>query len=119
MKKLFSLCLGTFLTLATVGAAFAGDQDFTLVNSTGVEIHALYVSPADKNEWGKDILGKDTLASGQTAEITFSPKEEAENWDLRVEDSKGNSIEWTDLDLTEISKVTLHYEDGKATAETE
>ena len=40
-------------------------------------------------------------------------------WDLRVEDSKGNAIEWENLNLLEISKVTLHYKDGKATAETE
>ena len=117
MKTLLTLCLGTFLLLAN--GASAADQDFTLVNATGVEIHAVYVSPSDKDEWGQDILGKDTLASGQSAEIKFSPKEDADTWDLRVEDGKGNSIEWTDLDLTEISKLTLHYEDGKATAETE
>ena len=107
------------LLLAVRNTSLAADQDFTLDNETGVEIHALYVSPADKDEWGADILGKDTLPSGESAEITFNPKEEAEQWDLRVEDSKGNSIEWTDLDLTEISKVTLHYSDGKATAEVE
>jgi hypothetical protein len=119
MKTLLTLCLSTLLLFATRNATLAGEQDFTLVNETGVEIHALYVSPADKDEWGKDILGKDTLASGQSAEIKFSPKEEADKWDLRVEDSKGNSIEWTDLDLTEISKLTLHYADGKATADVE
>jgi hypothetical protein len=119
MKTFFALCLSTLLLLANTNTTRAGDQDFTLVNSTGVEIHALYVSPADKNEWGSDILGKDTLADGQSAEITFSPKEEAAKWDLRVEDSKGNSIEWNDLDLTEISQVTLNYDDGKATADVE
>ena len=119
MKVFVALCLSTILLLANSNTTLAGDQDFTLVNSTGVEIHALYVSPADQNEWGSDILGKDTLADGQSAEITFSPKEEAEKWDLRVEDGEGNSIEWSDLDLTEISKVTLNYDDGKATADVE
>lgn len=117
MKTLLTLCLGTLVILARPDSARAADQDFTLINKTGVEIHALYVSPADKNDWGKDILGKDTLGDGQSAKITFHPKEEAAKWDLRVEDSKGNSIEWTDLDLTEISTLTLHYENGKATAE--
>ena len=119
MKTILALCLSTVLLLANSNTALAGDQDFTLVNSTGVEIHALYVSPADQKEWGSDILGKDTLGDGQTAEISFSPKEEAAKWDLRVEDGKGNSIEWSDLDLTEISKVTLNYDDGKATADVE
>ena len=111
--------MGAMLTFATAQTGNAGDQDFTLVNKTGVEINALYVSPADKNEWGEDILGQDTLAAGGTAEIEFDPSEEAAKWDLRVEDKQGNSIEWTDLDLTEISKVTLNYADGKATAKVE
>ncbi len=85
----------------------------------GAEIHALYVSPADQNEWGNDILGQDTLAAGESAEIEFSPAEEAEKWDLRVEDADGNSIEWNDLDLIEIAKVTLHFKDGNATAAVE
>ena len=107
------------LLLANPNIGFAGDQDFTVINKTGVEINALYVSPADKKDWGEDILGQDTLAAGGSADIEFDPEEEAEKWDLRVEDKEGNSIEWSDLDLTEISKVTLLYADGKATAKVE
>jgi hypothetical protein len=94
-------------------------QDFTLVNDTGVEIHKVYISPHDSNDWEEDILGKDTLPSGQSVDIKFHRNEKAAMWDLRVEDSKGNAIEWENLNLLEISKVTLHYKDGKATAETE
>ncbi len=119
MKTLLTLCTSAMLLLASAISSQAGDQDFTLVNKTGVEIHALYVSPADQNEWGEDILGKDTLPAGQTAEISFDPEEEAEKWDLRVQDKDGNAIEWSDLDLTEISKVTLFYEGGKGTAKVE
>ncbi|MGB7926176.1 MAG: hypothetical protein WCF57_23245 [Pyrinomonadaceae bacterium] len=98
-------------------ASTQGKQDFTLLNRTGVEIHNLYVSPHDKDEWGEDILGRDTLADGQSVEITFNPKEKAALWDLKVTDSKGNSIEWESLNLMEISNVMLRYDDGKATAE--
>ncbi len=98
-------------------AASEGKQDFMLHNETGVVIDKLYVSPSDKDDWQEDILGQDTLASGQSLDIKFSPKEKAAKWDLKVEDSKGNSIEWHDLNLMEISEVTLHYENGKGTAE--
>ena len=104
-------------TSAPSNAAEGGKQDFLLHNETGVEIHSLYVSPHDQDEWGEDILGRDTLADGQSVEITFSPKEKAANWDLKVTDQSGNSIEWENLDLTEISEVTLHYSNGKGTAE--
>lgn len=101
-------------------AAFAqGKQDFTLVNLTGVEIHELYVSPHSTNDWEEDVLGQDTLPSGESVNITFSPKERAKLWDLKVVDGKGNSIEWTSLNLLEIEKVTLHYKNGKAWADLE
>jgi hypothetical protein len=82
-----------------------------------VEIHSLYVSPHDEDDWGEDILGRDTLPSGESVDITFSPKEKAANWDLKVTDQQGNSIEWENLNLLEISEVTLHYQNGKGTAE--
>ena len=104
---------------ATAPAASGADQDFTVVNKTGVIIDKLFVSPSDKEDWQEDILGKDVLADGESLEIKFHPKEKIEKWDLKIEDSKGQSIEWHDLKLTEISKVTLHYKDGKGTAETE
>ena len=119
MKKFLAAAAVITFLFSQSPALRAADQDFTLVNSTGVEIHALYVSPADADDWGEDILGKDTLPAGENTEIEFDPEEEAEKWDLRVEDKEGNSIEWNDLDLTEISKVTLFYNSGKATAEVE
>jgi hypothetical protein len=104
-------------TSADTSSDQGGKQDFTLHNETGVEIHSLYVSPHGEDEWGPDILGRDTLPSGETVEITFSPKEKAANWDLKVTDQSNNSIEWENLNLMEISEVTLHYSNGKGTAE--
>ena len=102
---------------ATQGAA----QDFTLVNDTGVEIDKVFVSPHDKDDWEEDVLGKDTLPSGQSVEIKFDRDENAAEWDLRVEDKEGNHIEWENLNLLKISKLTLHYDAAtkKATANAE
>jgi len=46
------------MALLATTVARAGDQDFKLVNKTGVEIHALHVAPHSSNEWGEDILGR-------------------------------------------------------------
>jgi ABC-type transport system substrate-binding protein len=97
----------------TAGAA----QDFMLHNKTGVVIDKLFVSPSDKEDWQEDVLGQDQLADGQSVEIKFHPKETAPKWDIKVVDTEGTSIEWHDLNLTEISEVTLHFENGKGTAE--
>jgi len=94
-------------------------QDFTLVNTTGVEIDKLYIAPHSSDNWEEDILGQDTLADGDKLDIKFSRAEKAPMWDLRIEDKGGHSIEWENLNLLEISKVTLTYKDGKATAHSE
>lgn len=91
--------------------------DFTLVNKTGFEIYSVYVAPHNDDEWGDDVMGRDTLASGESVDIEFSRKEKAKLWDLRVEDKKGEFIEWENFDLSEISKITLYYKNGKATAD--
>lgn len=119
-----SIILRTILGLTLVAAfvappVMAGAQDFTLVNKTGVEIHQFFVSSSATDSWEEDILGDDTLPDGESVEIQFSPKEDAELWDLRIADSEGNTITWERLNLLEISTVTLHYKDGKAWADTE
>lgn len=104
---------------ATAPAPAGGAQDFKLVNKTGVVISSLYVSPSDKDEWGEDILGKDVLGDGESADIKFKRSETAAKWDLKIEDSNGETIEWTDLNLLEIEKITLNWDGKKATAITE
>jgi hypothetical protein len=131
MKKTISTILTLVLTIGLISipaspakADFAaktaviriGDQDFTLVNRTGVEIYAVYVSPNNEDDWGEDVLGRDTLGNGESVDIEFSPKEKAKFWDIRVEDKDGGFIEWDKFNLLEISKITLFYKNGKATA---
>ena len=115
MQKLIALVAISFL-VASIAMA-QGKQDFTLHNNTGVEIHKLFISPHDTNEWQEDILGKDTMADGESLEINFSRKETTKLWDLKIVDKEGTGIEWENLNLLEISEITLHYKDGKATAE--
>src|SRR3989440_838453 len=120
LMKHFSLRIKIALTLATVAmfvtaSAFArtGKQDFILHNQTGVEIHSLYVSPHSTDDWAEDILGKDTLASGESLKITFDDRDKHVHWDLKVTDKDGNSLEWNDLNLLEIDDVTLHWDAAK------
>lgn len=120
-----SFLVRTFLALAVVAAfgfapvAMAGQQDFVLVNDTGVEIHQVFVSPHSTESWEEDIMGEGTLPDGESVEISFSPKEDAAMWDLMVTDSEGTSITWVNLNLLQISKLTLHFADGKAWADAE
>ena len=109
----------TASTTSSPAASNAAKQDFTLVNATGVEIDKVFISPHDKDDWEEDILGQDTLPDGQSVDIKFHRAEAAPVWDLRIEDKQGHGIEWENLNLLEISKLTLNYKDGKATAKIE
>jgi hypothetical protein len=92
---------------------FAGKQDFTLVNKTGVEIFSVFVSPTKVAEWGEDILGRDTLPPGESVDIIFDRSEKAKYWDLMVTDEDGNALTWEKLNLLEISTVTIYYDAKK------
>ena len=76
--------------------------DFELVNETGYTIEHLYVSPNDDDSWNDNIL-EDGLHDGETAHISFHPDAESDVWDLRAD--------WLMEEDTEITTVTLHYDE--------
>ncbi len=117
MKKPIAVAFAGFLIACS--SALAGKQDFKLVNRTGFDIAEVYVSAHHADDWESDVMGKAVLATGATVEIHFVPTDKTKEWDLKVVDGKGKAIVWENLDLLEISKVTLHFTDGKATAEVE
>ncbi len=113
-KTKIALALGVMALFLTASSfAHKGPQDFVLHNETGVEINSLYVSPHDSDDWEEDILGEDTLPNGKSVKITFDDRNKKVHWDLKVTDKDGNSLEWEDLNLLEISEVTLHWDAKK------
>lgn len=104
------------MVLAGSAAVFAGQQDFVLVNKTGLVIDELYVSPTTTDEWEEDVLGVDTLANGAKVTVKFSREETACSWDLKIVDEDGDEVVWTKLDLCKAEEITLLYENGKPTA---
>ena len=118
MKKFLGFV--TVFVLALVSAAWAGKQDFILVNQTGVDIAQIFISSAAVDNWEEDLLGEDEiLPDGNEVRIRFATDEDAELWDLRVVDPEGTALDFQRLKMTEIAKVTLKFEDGEPTAETE
>ena len=110
------IIMAVLFSVLQIGSAWAGDQDFSLINNTGVEIAELYISPASTEDWGEDVLTVDTLPDGNTVDIVFSPEEDADFWDIKIVDGEGASVEWPHLKLTEISTIKLYFEDGEPMA---
>ncbi|MBV9785920.1 MAG: hypothetical protein JO264_19110 [Acidisphaera sp.] len=90
-------------------AAEAAKQDFTLVNHTGYQIDSVYVSQSSSNDWGKDVMGRDTLDDGESVDISFEHGGRTCHWDIRVEYHDGDKAEWSNVNLCDISRVTLHW----------
>lgn len=92
--------------------------DFTLINATGYDIESIQISPASEKEWGDNIL-EDVLADGDGVDISFHPEADAAKWDMQITWSDGGDrVYWYNLNLTEISEITLKYNEdtGKTTA---
>lgn len=100
------------LSLSSVAQA-DGDQDFQLYNRTEVDIHHLYVSPTESDDWEEDLLGGHVLQNGADVEVSFHPKTTAAKWDIRVEDKQGNALYWRGINLLQVEEIILEP-DGKA-----
>jgi len=94
--------------------------DFDLVNATGYELKDILISPSSSTDWNDDILNGATFPDGQKLHITFSPKASAEHWDMRVTYVvDGTYKEFDNLNLTSISKITLHWDGNHTSADVE
>ncbi|HYJ86854.1 MAG TPA: hypothetical protein VEW46_12405 [Pyrinomonadaceae bacterium] len=87
-------------------------QDFTLHNETGQEIIEVYASPTGVDNWEEDILGQDTLPTGESVNITFSRRHE-DRWDIKVVFRSGKNSVWNKLNLSQITDLTISYKNGK------
>ena len=100
-------------------SAAEGELDFDLINKTGYIIKEVSISPAKAKSWHDEdeLLHGREFGDGDDLKITFNPKAQAAHWDLQVVFAGDDDTEeFDDLKLTDISKVTLHY--NKSTKET-
>ncbi len=96
------LALAIFLVGST---AYAGQQDFILVNNSGQAITEIYCSATDN--WEENVLGNAILKNGETFQLTFPEDQTARYWDLKIVFKNGDNLYWNSLDLFSISEMTL------------
>ena len=68
-------------------------------------IVTLNVSPSSSNQWGPDILGREVLAIGEDAEVTFDRDEDHCNYDIRVTYDDGTANDERGINLCETTEV--------------
>lgn len=92
---------------ATTIAGAPANLRFDLVNFSGANLRAVYLSPGDSSGWEENLLGTDNLDDGATIDIRVSSNEAPALWDLKVVGTSGYYAEWKGLDLRGASRVTL------------
>ena len=87
--------------------------DFDLTNKTGYAITTLYIGKSGNKEWHDDdevTIPGGSIDNRSSLHIHFSPKQRYEVWDVYVKFEDGIEAEFDELDLTQINKLTLHYD---------
>ncbi len=110
--RIRTIFLTAALLLLMASSAFAGAQDFILVNRTGYDIYVVNVSPSDTEQWEEDILGSQILADGEALQVRF-PLRKQQYWDIQVKFKDGSGLFWMHLDLLHTRVITLN---GNGTA---
>lgn len=108
MKKTALFLTVMFVLVLSCNIAFAGAQDFTLINNAKYNVAKVYVSPSAVDDWQEDVLGDEVLMRGEQVNITFARGETASLWDLRVVDENDKTHTWKNINLKKISTVTLN-----------
>ena len=90
------------------------ELDFKLVNNTGVDFYAVYLTETTTKNWGKDILPEDIVKNGDTVDIKFKYVDDETlcTWDLRLtyDRSEQEYIYINEIDLCEVSILTLYID---------
>ncbi len=110
------------LLVALVFAATTWTQaqtilEFKLVNNTGEDFYAVYLTDTDTQNWGEDILPEDIVKDGDTIDITFEDVNGNTlcSWDLRLthDASEENYIYINQIELCEVSILTIYKDENE------
>lgn len=82
-----ALAFATLFGLAAAASAASTDASVEIVNRSAWDIHNLYLSPVDDEEWGPDQLGDDVIEAGAHYTLTDIP---CDAYDVRIVDEDGD-----------------------------
>jgi hypothetical protein len=97
MKKLTKLSLAVLLLCSLTTPMFAARKaTVKIINQSKWEIHHIYLSSTEEQEWGPDQLEDDVLSKGQSLTLTNIP---CDLYDIQVVDEDGDECVIEEVDL--------------------
>lgn len=110
MRKFFFLsALVLVLSLFSAKSSSAQALTYDVVNNTGVTLVDIFVSPAESNHWGNDILPNNLFENGTTVTVTIPDGFGTSClFDMKITDLAGNYITFTNIDACKIIKLQIN-----------
>jgi hypothetical protein len=110
-KALFLFAAGLCLFLFNASQTNSQALGFYIVNNTGVTLNNIYVSPAESNNWGNDILPNDMFENQSTVMVTIPADYGATcKFDIKITDIPGNAVIFTNVDACKLHTLTIHWD---------
>ena len=108
----FKVSLAILLTLgilfSTVTFARTHFESFVIVNRTGKDIKAIYLSPNDANKWKRYYAPYgEIIENGDSADIDFDGDSRVRFWDLRCTFTNGRSETYDSVEIFDGVRITL------------
>jgi len=90
----------------------AKQQEMTILNNSPYHVTALFVCPANSEEW-QEVLGGKELRYGKQRNIVFNLDENVCKWDIKVVDSNGNFTVFQNQQIKqEFTSIDYYYKNG-------
>jgi hypothetical protein len=87
----------------------SGALSYDVVNNTGVTLVDVFVTPAETNNWGNDILPNNLFEAGSTIKVTIPPDYgETCMFDMKITDAAGGHITFTNIDICKVLKIQIN-----------
>jgi len=87
----------------------SGALSYDVINNTGVTLVDVFVSPAETDHWGNDILPNNLFENGSTIKVTIPPDYGTTcMFDMKITDAAGGHITFTNIDICKLIKLKIN-----------
>ena len=111
MKKqlLFLFVAIAVLSLFSAKNSSAQALTYDVVNNTGFTLVDVFVTPAETNNWGNDILPNNLFENGMTISVTI-PADYGETctFDMKITDLNGDFVVFHGIDACKLIKLQIN-----------
>ena len=112
MKKLLFVFAVLFcLSFSVSQESYSQALGCYIENNTGVTLNNIYVSPAESDNWGDDILPQDLFEDQATVQV-YIPETYGETclFDIKITDLEGNAVIFTNVDVCALHTLRINWD---------